>query len=657
MSRQLGWLQSRRPFWVLLLGAAAYLTNLAPVPLSFGLDFLFGSLFAVLASILLGPWAGAVAGFLSALPTVQLWGHPFAVLSMTLEAWVVGYEARRGGLHHTQSDLLYWIFLGAPLVLLTYTVWADISLMAAGVAALKQSVNGVLNTSIASVLALVASRRPQGEWRLPLEVFLSRLITCLVLLPLAISFNWTVRESGSRLRSQISGEAVRAGDVVKSALEREIADGRGAMRSLAHLVEVRLVADPALVGSRLDEVLPPGVQAFWLVDAAGNELVRVSAGSDEPLPVGDDLPVGQVVNLTGATGKALILEEPVTLRAPYGEGRAVAALDLQWIGDRILAEIEALNMEVAVSDSRNEIMFATWEGVAGHGQFVSDLGEVAFFQAADRAPVEGTRLQLAEQLVFVHRTEGREFGWQVYVRKPLGVVEDALYRSYQRSYVSALVLITLLIGAIRLLSYIITRPLVQLAGVVVTPEGELTNLPSESPIWVSEVWTVIAHLEEVGERIRGLVGSLQESRRKLEQDNVELAVANLHLAEEATRDPETGLLNQRAFQRQIGLWVEENRPFTLVLVEPQGDKLRATTSDLHQGAQMHGGEAYRLGGGRLALLFPTADPWHINRVNQALFLTERPSGVQPRFGTASFPADGQTAPAIMETAERQLNVK
>jgi GGDEF domain-containing protein len=578
----------RGTFWFRLLvtaalGGAAYVANRQSVPLAFGLHLLFGGLFSMLAAILYGPWAGAVAAAVGYLPTIQLWGHPFALLSMTLEACVVGFEARRGRAHHTETDLVYWLLVGGPLVMVTYSVGAHIPLMAAGVAALKQAVNGMVNTAGASVLVLGLVWWQRGRRQVPLEVMLATLVTFLVLTPLAAALSWTVRESGNHLRSQVTGEALRAGEVVRAGLVQQLA----------------------------------------------------------PSPAGASL---------------------------------VAPVDPDWLAKRVLGLVEAFRMEVVVTDQANIVTISSWEAVRPGTTFQSEFGDVTLFSVTDRV-ADRTSLGQAEKVAVVQRLPVPELGWQVYVRKPLGEVEYLLYRSYLNSFAIALVMMILLLIVIRLVAYNITRPLVQLAAITVTPEGEMADLLPNYPIWVTEVRAVTAHMEQVGARIKGLIQSLHETQRELERHNVELAVANVHLADEALRDAQTGLRNQRAFRQLVQLWVEENHPFTLVLASVQGlpayvaahghlqseGFIKHLVGELQHHAALHGGEVYQYGTERFACLFPESSEWLVERMVLALPSVAAGGAVnepaRPRLavGAARFPEDGQTGQAVAKAAETRLH--
>ena len=79
-----------RPLRVLVLGGAGFLINLFPLPLYPSIDFLLGPTLVMIAGVAGGPWLGALAGFLTSLPTLFLWEEWFGILQFTLEGLVVG---------------------------------------------------------------------------------------------------------------------------------------------------------------------------------------------------------------------------------------------------------------------------------------------------------------------------------------------------------------------------------------------------------------------------------------------------------------------------------------------------------------------------------------------------------------------------------------
>ena len=115
----------------------------SPLPLGFGLHFLFGNIAAMVAIRLYGPVWGTATAIGIAASTFVLWGHWFGVLIMSAEAAVVAVAlARNGRQNLVYCDMLFWLAGGIPLVALFY--------------------GGVLELPVAVSCSLLGSRRSTG---------------------------------------------------------------------------------------------------------------------------------------------------------------------------------------------------------------------------------------------------------------------------------------------------------------------------------------------------------------------------------------------------------------------------------------------------------------------------------------------------------------
>lgn len=141
----------------LCLCVASALGNTFAVDLFFGVNFLFGSIFVWLALATVGPCWALVVALVGALPTVQLWGHWYAVLLFTLEPLFVILFCRATSTSRLAfSVLLYWVFVGGPLSLLIYSQILDLPSSTASLVVSKQGLNGLINSMIAGA-AIIGS--------------------------------------------------------------------------------------------------------------------------------------------------------------------------------------------------------------------------------------------------------------------------------------------------------------------------------------------------------------------------------------------------------------------------------------------------------------------------------------------------------------------
>ncbi len=166
-------------FGLATLIAAAYLGNFFSVPLMFGVSFIFGSIAALVGVYTYGTIWGTLIALIASWNTFVQWGHPFGMIIFPSEALFVGLLLHRDripnlgknlqskGIFWTQRqnlvllDSIYWILIGIPLVWIFYGGVMDMQFTQVIIILLKQSVNGIFNALIAS---LIISYLPLSKW-------------------------------------------------------------------------------------------------------------------------------------------------------------------------------------------------------------------------------------------------------------------------------------------------------------------------------------------------------------------------------------------------------------------------------------------------------------------------------------------------------------
>lgn len=141
--------------FVLLFSLFGFFANYFSVPLFFGVDFIHGSIIVMMAIVLIGRIPAIIVATFTASYTLLLWGHPYALLGFVLEAIFVVLVYRKLSNNLVLIDFIYWLFIGSPLVLHFYTQHLGMDFDTALFIALKQSLNGVINTLVAGILILI----------------------------------------------------------------------------------------------------------------------------------------------------------------------------------------------------------------------------------------------------------------------------------------------------------------------------------------------------------------------------------------------------------------------------------------------------------------------------------------------------------------------
>ena len=175
-------------------------------PLFFNLDFLFGSIFALLALQFLGPARGFLAALIIGGYTFFLWHHPWALVILAAELAVVGWLVTRRKMELVLADTLYWICLGMPLVFLFYHVVMHYSTGNVNLAMVKQSLNGIANALIARLLFTghsLYSRTLTISFRGILYNLLAVFVLCPALIVLAVGSRGDFEETDRGIRSRL----------------------------------------------------------------------------------------------------------------------------------------------------------------------------------------------------------------------------------------------------------------------------------------------------------------------------------------------------------------------------------------------------------------------------------------------------------------------
>lgn len=147
-----------RNWWIgtFFLSLFSVAGNLLSIDLFFGIAFVFGSIAAVFAIALYGTISAVIVAMIGSAYTFSLFGHPYAIVIFTLEILVVGILYHRRGMRNlVLADLMFWSVLGVLLVIFFYQNIMGMAWTPTVLIIFKQSLNGIFNALIASVLLLL----------------------------------------------------------------------------------------------------------------------------------------------------------------------------------------------------------------------------------------------------------------------------------------------------------------------------------------------------------------------------------------------------------------------------------------------------------------------------------------------------------------------
>ncbi|MBM7119396.1 ATP-binding protein [Archangium primigenium] len=447
------------------LGLLGWAVNLAALEVLPGVHLLLGPLMVLAAAVLLGPWAGGVAGAVSGLRTLALWQHPWGWLNISLEGMFVGALRRR--LTPLMADLLYWSL--SPLYFaLTYWFVEDIPVRGVLVSALKQAVNGLLAVLTLQVVLLVPGVRGRLRPLLPpplAEVSVGRAfgtaLTLGAVVPMLVLGGAEGRERYESQLRQMDDGNLHTARLVANEVESSVGHVTHGVNQLARTLTAGLSATGQLPGARylegeLDalvtyspEVLsayvgsPEGIALAFSPrnDLAGQPLAGQDF-SDRPYvvrvrhasrPLVSDVQEGR-----GRLAGTLVVALAPIRNAERYAGYVLASMDLPRLRQYARAQVTDTLQRIRVLDSRGGVVFdSALKEDTSSGQAVIDA---ALAREQKRVPSGATGTYAAEhdavtavRVGTLHHfavVEVPSLGWRVLVEQPGARLQSEVEHAY-----------------------------------------------------------------------------------------------------------------------------------------------------------------------------------------------------------------------------------
>lgn len=511
---------ARRAAWYLVLVAAGLAGNYFKYPIFLNIDFLFGSIFAMLALQLFGTGRGIVAAILIAAVTYLHWNDPYAILIMTVEAATVGWVINRYRIGLVLADALYWLILGMPLVYLFYHIVMGVPVGNTTIAMTKQAVNGIANALIARLVftALVLSSR---NALIAYRDLIYNLLAFFALCPSLVLMGIASRVDFTETDQSIRAELLRNSRSISNRLDIWVQDRVPALVSLAGLaatlnsqeMQARLEQARAADGNFLRVGLLDKSATIVAQAPSIDELGQSSIGrnfADRPYidrlkatlkPVLSEVVMGRI----GTPGPIVALHVPVVSRGEYA-GYASGVLRLDQLRDFLETSAANGSMLYTLLDRNGNIILSNRKDQKIMSPLVRGEGKLNRLDDAisQWVPPQTTPSEQWRSSFYVSQTRvGNLAGWNLILEQPVAPFQKRLFKRYT----DALAVVLVLLFAALALAEILSRKL------AATTErlSELTQyLPSTLELGGDTEWPESAVLEP-----HNLIGHFREMTQKL----------------------------------------------------------------------------------------------------------------------------------------------
>ena len=334
---------------LLALVAAGLAGNYFKYPIFLNIDFLFGSIFAMLALQLFGAGRGIIAAAAIAGYTYVLWNHPYAIIIMTAEVAAVSWLMTRRKVTMVVADALYWLVIGMPLVYLFYHLVMHVPPSNTYIVMTKQAMNGIANALVARLIYTAVMFRSPSQL-ISLREIISNLFVLFIMLQSLVMLATTSRtdfaETDRHIRNNLKYTSQRLDHYVATWLNTRKA-------TIVHLAEMAATRSPQQMQSRLEQATKSDANFFYiglqdreatttaifpLLDELGRKLVGKNY-SDRPFipvlkrtlkPMFSEV----VASRTGTHGTMVSILVPLVTREEY-KGHVIGILNLKQIREQL----------------------------------------------------------------------------------------------------------------------------------------------------------------------------------------------------------------------------------------------------------------------------------------------------------------------------------
>jgi signal transduction histidine kinase len=354
---------------LIMLTVAGYAGNYFSYPFGFGVDFLFGSIAVLIVVNLYGIWWGAIACLIASSHTIILWQHPYALLIFICEALFVAIRLRRGKQNLLTSDMLFWVLVGIPLVLIFYGHVLRVGVITTSIIALKQPVNGIFNALIAS---LILNCKPIYRWAnstqkatVFFEQILLNLLVAFVLIPALLLMVTNNQFAKQNEQDKLIATLDASAQNLATDLQRWHQSGLAALSFLAETSsQSRIVIDGQTQHS-LDLAADslPIFKNIYIINADFNTIARSSTLNDNERLNFSELELPRIPQIfvlpepVARTKPKILQTLPIILNDRW-LGNIIAELNINFFGQLLTTETHSLALKSTLQD-KNGLLIAS----------------------------------------------------------------------------------------------------------------------------------------------------------------------------------------------------------------------------------------------------------------------------------------------------------
>ncbi|MFA7404041.1 MAG: PAS domain S-box protein [Pelobacteraceae bacterium] len=542
---------------LLALIAAGLAGNYFGFTIFLNVDFIFGSIFAMLALQLFGLGRGILAAALISSYTYFAWNTPYAIITMTAEVAIVGWLTTRHKLALVLADTLYWLLIGMPLAYLFCHVTMHTPLSNTYIIMTKQALNGIANALVARLIFIGvthSSRTSLISYREIIYNLLAFFVLCPALILLVAEGRIDFNEADRSIRSALIQDRTRVEQRLKTWIENrttaivdlaEMAASRSPQQMQPYLERAkRADVNFLYVGLRDNKATTTAISP--LIDEQGEKNIGKNY-ADRPYipllkrelkPMLSDVVMGRV----GTPKPRVLTLAPVVVRGEY-RGFVVGALNIEQVQEYLDKSMGSHTSLYTLLDKNGHVVMTNRSDQKIMTPFVRGAGSLNRLEdgISQWVPVETPNTPYFErwkQSFYVAETSvGTMAEWNLILEQPIAPFQKKLNEHFTNKLALLFLILLITLALAEFLSRKIIFTLRHLRTLTfelparLATNGEAIDWPESG---IKEANHLINNFRKMAHTLSEQFIEIQQINESLEQ-RVEQRTAELRESEEAYR--------------------------------------------------------------------------------------------------------------------------
>ena len=539
--------QYRTPLLLVLIGTGLA-GNYFNFPIFLNIDFLFGSIFALLALQFFGPGRGILAAALIASYTYLLWNQPYSMIIMTAEVAVVGWLMGRRKMGMVLADALYWLFIGMPLAYLFFHFVLQVPFSSTSIIMTKEAVNGIFNALVARLIFTAFALRLRPPLIAYSEI-ICNLLTFFVLCPALIMLAVDSRTDFAETDRQIRSSLIQDSERVAQQLETWVTNRKSAIINLAEMattrspqqmqpyLEIAKQSDINFLRVGLVDKTATSTAFFPLIDELGQDNIGKNYTDRPFIPVLKQSlkPILSEVNMSriGIPKPRVQILAPIVIHREYG-GYVAGTLNLTQIQEYLDMSVDRYTSHYTLIDKNGKVIMTNRTDQNIMAPFVRGTGTLHPLDAgiSQWVPVVPPNTPYFERwknsFYFAETAIGDLAEWKLILEQPVAPFQKALNDKYAGKLT---LLFLILLGALALAELLSRKTVVTLR--------QLRTLTHELPARLATDGKDIVWPESGIKENQHLIYNFREMANSLTEQFFEIRKTNASLeqrVEERTKE-------------------------------------------------------------------------------------------------------------------------